>query len=68
MKFGAIDVLRYLDFVSQLRQVEIKQVELEGERWSGIVSLEQLVGLPLVNLMADELSPLKDSLKLLELE
>ena len=68
MKLGSIDVLRYLELVSQLRNLEIEYAELNGERWDALISLEELVGLPLVNLMPDELSPLKESLNKLETE
>ncbi len=66
MKLGSINVLRYLELVSQLRNFEIEYAKLNGERWDALISLEKLVGLPLVNLMPNELSPLKESLHKLE--
>ena len=47
LEIGSINILRYLDLISESQQIELQRMELHKEAWQYLIELEKLIGLPL---------------------
>ncbi|MCM8534293.1 MAG: TolC family protein [Lentisphaeraceae bacterium] len=63
LKFGSIDVLRYLDLVVQNQQYQLEAISQQKDLWERALSLEKVSGLPLVNFSEKNPANLKNLFK-----
>lgn len=63
LKFGSIDVLRYLDLVVQNQQYQLDAITQQKDLWEKTFTLEIITGLPLVNFSNKTPATLKNLFK-----
>ena len=64
LEIGSINILRYLDLISESQQIELQGIELRKQAWYYLIELEKLVGQPLtsdeLNFPTTEILPIED--------
>jgi len=50
LKFGSINILRYLDLVTESQTLKLREIQFNKTLWHSLLSLENLCGSPLINL------------------
>ncbi|MCM8542095.1 MAG: TolC family protein [Lentisphaeraceae bacterium] len=63
LKFGSIDVLRYLDLVVQNQQYQLDAISQHRDFWERTLSLEKVTGIPLVKFTQNDPNGLKNTFK-----
>ena len=63
LKFGSIDVLRYLDLVIQNKKYQLEAISIKEELWEKAFSLEESAGYPFFQMALPQKPNLKKSFK-----
>lgn len=63
LKFGSIDVLRYLDLVIQNKKYQLEAISIKEELWEKAFSLEKSAGYPFFQMALPQKPNLKKSFK-----
>ena len=63
LKFGSIDVLRYLDLVTQNQRYQLEAISLQKDLWEKVIALEKTAGVPLVKFTENDPGSLQPTFK-----